>query len=456
MPRKAKPGDRIGNYEIIKELNVGGMAFSYSARSSEGCKVFFKQYKSPTPSVSWYHAYVEYQSELKRRVEGGTARSFSYKFIEFFEREFGSRTYFQVFEFVEGGHDLEALLASARRRRDELSWETRLILAKVMMAGVNALHEAKVVHCDLKPANIQLFHDDSIDAKFRLKLIDMDFSVLSDRTAPWHGEAGYVGSPGYFSPEHLRGQAPQMSSDVFTCGLILYELLAGSHPYGLDDPEVYADSALSHRAALPKLLGTAPPPAVNEEVQQVLHRCLSPVPADRPTAREVNLALNGRLSAPLGAPCGPSPPVPSVRPSSPVPGLRTRRPAPSAGSVPAIPEKATPVPDAPRPPAATKATKLVLTSAAGARIQFAVRTPVGKHLCRELGEEAQFMDSVQFVIDRNGAGQWLVHPNLGAKNETMLNGRAVTTPTTIKNGDLLGVGRAAKGIVKLPLLVRIE
>jgi len=66
------------------------------------------------------------------------------------------------------------------------------------------------------------------------------------------------------------------------------------------------------------------------------------------------------------------------------------------------------------------------------------------------------MDSVQFIVDRNGAGQWLVHPNLEAKNETMLNGEAVTAPTTIKNGDLLGVGRAAKGIVKLPLLVRIE
>ncbi|HEV7221698.1 MAG TPA: protein kinase [Pirellulales bacterium] len=456
MPRKAKPGDRIGNYEIVKELNVGGMAFSYSARSSEGCKVFFKQYKSPTPTVSWYHAYVEYQSELKRRIEGGVAKNFSYKFIEFFEQQFGSRTYFQVFEFVEGGHDLEVLLASARRRRDGLSWETRLILAKVMMAGVNALHEAKVVHCDLKPANIQLFPDESIDAKFRLKLIDMDFSVLSDRTAPWHDEAGYVGSPNYFSPEHLRGEAPQSASDVFTCGLILYELLSGAHPYCTDEPETYAASALNHRAAPPTLLGTLPPPAADETVQQTLHRCLSPGPADRPTARDVNLALNGRLSAPLAGPRGSSSPGPSARPSSPAPSSPTPRPAASASSVPASPEKTAPAPVPSRPPAAVKATKLVLASATGAMIQFAVRTPVGKHLCRGLGEESQFVDSVQFVVERNGAGQWLVHPNLEAKNETILNGKAVTTPTAIKNGDLLGVGRAAKGIVKLPMLVRIE
>jgi eukaryotic-like serine/threonine-protein kinase len=451
MPRKAKPGERIGSYEIIKEINVGGMAFSYAARSSDGCRVFFKQYKSPTPSVPWYHAYVDYQSELKRRIEGGTAKNFSYKFIEFFEQQFGSRTYFQVFEFVEGGHDLEALLASARRRKEVLPWETRLILAKVMMAGVNALHEAKVVHCDLKPANIQLFRDESIDAKFRLKLIDMDFSILSDRIAPWHGEAGYVGSPNYFSPEHLRGEAPQMASDVFTCGLILHELLCGTHPYGSEDAEDYAANALNNRAAPPRLLGTLPSPAANEAVEQVLLRCLSPIPSDRPSAREVNLALNGRLSAGPATTHGSLPSDPPPRTDSP---MSHSMPAGDSATVPSRKTRPPTVP--PRASATATVTRLVLVSKTGAMIQFTVRTPVGKHLCRGLGEESQYMDSPQFIVERSATGQWLVHPNIEAKNETMLNGNTVTAPTTINNGDVLGVGRAAKGIVKLPLLVRIE
>ena len=295
MPRKAKPGDRIGKYEILKEMHVGGMAISYSARSSHGEKVFLKQYKSPSSRLAWYSAYVEYQNEVERRIASGTAKSFCCKAVEFFEADTGGKTYFQVFEFVEGEHDLATFLGAARINSSELPWDNRLTLAMVIMSGVNALHEAKVVHCDLKPRNIKLIRDDSIEAKYRLKLVGTDFSVLTDRRAPWHGEAGYVGSPNYFSPEHLRGEVPRLASDVFTCGLILYELLAGKHRYHADDPDQYREAALKHRAPVPKLLGKLPAPATDEEAQAVLHRCLSPDPDARPTARDVHAALKGDI-----------------------------------------------------------------------------------------------------------------------------------------------------------------
>ena len=73
--------------------------------------------------------------------------------------------------------------------------------------------------------NVYLIRDPSLGAGYQLKLIDMDFSVLADHRAPWHGYQGYVGSDNYRSPEHLtRGAMPGLASDVFTCGLILYEL----------------------------------------------------------------------------------------------------------------------------------------------------------------------------------------------------------------------------------------
>ena len=104
------------------------------------------------------------------------------------------------------------------------------------MAGIAALHESKIVHADLKPANAYLIKDPTIGSGYQLKLIDMDFSLLADRRAPWHGFQGYVGTDNYRSPEHLtRGAVPGLASDVFTCGLILYELLAGEHPYWSED-----------------------------------------------------------------------------------------------------------------------------------------------------------------------------------------------------------------------------
>ena len=315
MPRKAKPGDRIGRYQIEKEINAGAMAIAYKAACA-GETVFFKQYKSPTPTVPWYPRYVQYQQELKRRIESTNAKNFTHRFIEFFEASFGGRTFFQVFEWVEGGKNLAYLLQDARVP-GKVTWDQRLTLARVMMAGINAVHEAGIVHCDLKPPNIVLFEDRDIAAGYRLKVIDMDFSILKDQAAPWHGtDTGYVGTPLYFSPEHLqKGYTPIQPSDIFTCGIILYELLAGTHPY--PDEASYLDAALNWRALPPKLLGEITgAPNAHEVAVSIIRQCLCPEASKRPTAKDVNLALRGKFEglAPADLEGGPPPPPPPPPP----------------------------------------------------------------------------------------------------------------------------------------------
>ena len=152
----------------------------------------------------------------------------------------------------------------------------------------------KIAHADLKPANVYLIRDTTIAVGYQLKLIDMDFSVLTDHRAPWHGHQGYVGSDNYRSPEHIsRGQVPSAASDVFTCGLILYELLAGHHPYWSDDQKEYAAAVMAYRAEPPRLGGLLTPPASNAEVAATLHRCLSPDQSRRPSAAELRAVLSG-------------------------------------------------------------------------------------------------------------------------------------------------------------------
>jgi len=418
MAKKLRAGDCIHGYEILDLLNQGALALAYAARSSSGEKVFLKQYKSPSVTLPWYRGYVEYQQELKRRIESTPAKRFSYRFVDFFEAEWGHRCYFQVFEFVERGHDLEEIFNRVRERPDGGDWSQRVTFAKVIMAGVHALHEAGVIHSDLKPANLQLFEDTTVRAGYVLKLIDMDYSVLHERQAPWHGHQGYVGSPGYYSPEHLGGGSPFKASDVFTCGLILYELLGHGHPYRFDDPEQYSSAVLSYSAAPPRLLGRMPEPAVDADVVRILHRCLSPDPAARPTASEVNLVLNGKPA------------------SRPVGGASTPAPDASASGV--------------RP-----AGPLRLIGPKGYAVSINVRTLVGRYLCRPFGEDAQYFADQQFILDRLPNGQWAVEPDPTAKHETMLNGKAVFERTPLHNLDVLGVGREAKGIVKLPLTVQL-
>ena len=306
MAKKLKVGDVIRGYHITKVFGPGMMAISYAATSPTGGLVFFKQYKSPAPSVVWYDSFVAYQRELSSRVKSGAASRFAVAQLDAFEEIWGGPCYFQAFEFVEKGDDLQKILdaEAEEHRKSRISpirnpsvWARHVTWAKVLMAGIEALHQSKIAHADLKPANVYLIHDPTIKAGYQLKLIDMDFSLLTDHRAPWHGHQGYIGSDNYRSPEHLtRRQVPDTRSDIFTCGLILSELLTGRHPYWSEDQGEYAKKVLGHQSQPLPLAGIMPSPAQNAAVSLALHRCLSPNPVERPTATELREVLSGRTS----------------------------------------------------------------------------------------------------------------------------------------------------------------
>jgi hypothetical protein len=455
MAKKLKVGDTIRGYRVTKVFGPGAMAISYAAEAPGGRRIFLKQYKSPSPTVVWYGAFVDYQQELAARVRNGKASHYAVRLIDAFEEEWGGPCYFQAIELVENGSDLQHILdeerATHERTRvwplqDPAVWARHVTWAKVLVAGIASLHEAKVAHADLKPPNAFLIKDASIGSGYQLKLIDMDFSVLADKRAPWHGYQGYVGSDNYRSPEHMaRGEVPGLASDVFTCGLMLYELLAGVHPYWRDDQAEYARLVRAYAATPPALAGVMPEPATNAEVSAILHRCLSPDAAARPTAAELRAALSGRAAK-----------------AAPAPGAAASASAKSAAApVATRPVAARPAAPAAAPAAAgataggaITAARLQLVGEGGRALEIGVRTEVGKHLARQFGSDAEFFDARQFVLERLPDGRWQVAPLPGAVNETLVNGEALAAPRALREGDVLAVGRQAKGIVKLPLTVR--
>jgi serine/threonine protein kinase len=402
------------------------MAISYAAQAPSGEKVFFKQYKSPAPTVVWYAPFVAYQKELSARVRDGKAAHFAVRQVDAFEAVWGGRCYFQAYEFVENGADLQQMLDRERERhratksapvRDASVWARHVTWAKVLTAAIAALHESNVVHADLKPANAYLIDDPTIGSGYQLKLIDMDFSVLADRRAPWQGFQGYVGTDNYRSPEHLtRGSVPVLASDVFTCGLILYELLAGEHPYWREDQSEYAALVKAHAAKPPALLGSMPAPAQNAEVSAALHRCLSNDPAARPTAAALRDILSGR---------GPKAAPPPRKPAT----------APADGK-----------------PLVSDAIELFGPD--GRSLKIGVRTELGKALVRQLGPDGEFWDDRQCLLERSAGRQWVVSPVAGTTNETLVNGKTLTAPHALQHGDAIAVGRQEKGIAKMPLVVR--
>ncbi|HYW16333.1 MAG TPA: protein kinase [Allosphingosinicella sp.] len=439
MAKKLKVGDSVRGYRITKVFGPGMMAISYAAVAPSGRKTFFKQYKSPAPTVVWYKAFVAYQKELSARVVRGKADNFAVAQVDSFEERWGGPCYFQVYEFVENGADLQQVLDKEREAHratrkaptsDPAIWARHATWAKVLVAGIAALHDVKIVHADLKPANAYLIEDPTIASEFQLKLIDMDFSVLADVRPPWHGHQGYVGTDNYRSPEHLlKGSVPVPASDVFTCGLILYELLAGRHPYWSEDQSDYARLVQGYKAEPPALLGPMPWPASNADVSAALHRCLNPDPARRPTATELRATLSGRDRKPAPAPAGPA----AARPPAPGPARTASGGASGAALVSETVE---------------------LAAAGGATLRIRIRTELGKMLMRQFGADAEYWDERQCVLERSASGQWTLRPAGATTNQTLVNGRALTGAHPLKAGDQIAVGNEAKKVAKLALTVR--
>lgn len=403
MSRRLGKGETVDGgrvpYTIEEDLSVGMFAVSYAARDPDGTRVFLKQYKSPSRLVPWYRDYIDYQKELKRRVESDpTLASRTYDFVDMFE---SGGSFIQVFGFIERGRDLRYLLESGKATPNQ-RWQ----FAESFVSALARFHGAGIVHTDLKPENVYLMPG-PLGSGWNVKIIDFDFTVLSGMSIPWLGKMGWVGTPRYMSPEHLTGKVPEARSDVFTASLMIYELLAQGHPYP-EDAEAYHAAALAGNPPAPQLRCKATPDA--EIFATLLVRALSPKAAIRPTAGELYDALR------------------AARDAFPKTGLPESFAA--ANSPSALPETSISVDPG----------TIVLSGVAGRTKPLRLGAEFGrKSLAGIIGEaDARLTDSVQFRILRRAEadGWWIAAGLQPATNPPMLNGTVLTeTPMPLRDGD---------------------
>jgi serine/threonine protein kinase len=436
-------GDLIKGYEILKVFDPGAYAFAGKARAPNGQMVFFKKYRRPGGSSPWLGGFIDYQLELKRKIQSEPgARNMCYEFVEFFDLSQHTklaklRAFYQVFEWIEGGSDLRQMLNQAASSPASATWAQRVLFAKMLAQGINTIHKAGVIHTDLKPENFYLIPDASLAARYKLRVIDMDFSLLEGRRAPWDGSGeGYVGTPGYMSPEHLHGQVPSKPSDVFTCGLILSELLCGTHPahVHLGSDEAYEKAVKAGRLKAIEVREPIEKVPDLPFLNAVLNGCLRPEAARRPTIEQVLRALNGVLESwdgqkPKVATPTPSPiPPPSLEPA-PSPKPAAPAPAPKPAPVPA------PAPNVSR----------VTLKGPGEPITAAVAQIFGRAHFKRWGEEFErFMSNEQFRVFRDASGNWMIEHCMGAVNATNVDGTALSSSVGLRSGMTISLGRTGK------------
>ncbi|HEY3743717.1 MAG TPA: serine/threonine-protein kinase [Bryobacteraceae bacterium] len=195
-------------------------------------------------------------------------------------------------EYVDG-EDLAGLLQRIGRLPADKALET----SRKICAGLAAAHDKGVIHRDLKPQNIML--------NKRGEPVIMDFGLAAVASQLTGAEARN-GTPAYMAPEQLRGEEVTAKSDIYSLGLVLYEIFSGKRAY---EAKTLADLLkLQESAQAPSLTSLAAD--VDPQVEKVVKRCLNPDPAQRPaTPLAVAAALPGGdpLAAALAAGETPSP-----------------------------------------------------------------------------------------------------------------------------------------------------
>jgi eukaryotic-like serine/threonine-protein kinase len=262
------PGQVLDQYQVIDVIARSGMASLYRARDVDDgrtvvLKVPYAQYESD----------IVFHERFRREEEIGLKLDHP-SIIKVYKPRAKSRIYLAL-EYVEG----ETLRVRLERERDlrgtpRLPVSTAVELASAIADAVSYLHAHGIVHRDLKPENIM------ITPKGGIKI--MDFGIALDRNArrvTWGvGLSQVTGTPDYMAPEQIQGRRGDERADVYSMGVILYEMLTGAPPF----------AATNLYAAMQDKMQQEPTPLrqrrpeIPAGLEQVVLRALARDPARRP------------------------------------------------------------------------------------------------------------------------------------------------------------------------------
>jgi len=239
-------------YQIIEELGKGGMGRVYKVLDKEvNAKVALKLIK---PEIASDKKTIErFRNELK------VARDIAHKNVcRMYDLGKEEGAYYITMEYVSGG-DLKSFI----RRSGIISVGKAISIANQVCEGLSEAHRLGVVHRDLKPQNIMI----DKDGNARI----MDFGIArSLRAKGITGSGVMIGTPEYMSPEQVDGKEADQRADIYSLGVILYEMVTGQVPFEGDTPFSIGVKQKSEIPRAPKEINDQIP----EDLNRVILRCM--------------------------------------------------------------------------------------------------------------------------------------------------------------------------------------
>ncbi len=263
-------GKEISHYTIQKKLGEGGMGVVYKARdnklSRDVALKFLPDHASMTP---------ENRSRFLHEAKSAAQLNHTNISQIYSIEEDNSGNQFIVMEYIDG-IDLQQLIKNHFKYPDataELSGNKQESIASYslqIVRGLKAAHEKGITHRDIKPANI------IVSKTGEIKILDFGLAKIAD-TERLTKDGSTVGTAAYMSPEQIQGEESDRRSDIWSFGVVLYEMVTGKLPFG----GVYEHSVMY------SIMNTDPPPIekseteIPAELESLIFRCLEKEPEER-------------------------------------------------------------------------------------------------------------------------------------------------------------------------------
>jgi serine/threonine protein kinase len=264
-----EPEREIGPYKIVKRLGQGGMGEVFLAQDSRlGRMVALKTLPS----------YFVWDDERLRRfqTEARAASALNHpNILTIYEVGESDSTHFIAAEYIEG-HTLRELISAG-----DLTLREILDIAAQLLSGLSAAHAAGIIHRDIKPENIMRRADGSI------KILDFGIAKLMEAPSEATGSfalnqtqtGALMGTIGYVSPEQVRGLPVDERTDIWSCGVVLHEMLTGQRPFaGVTNADTIV--AILERTPVP-LFANDLNSSILRSLQKIVSQSLSKQAAER-------------------------------------------------------------------------------------------------------------------------------------------------------------------------------
>ncbi|MGD0734128.1 MAG: serine/threonine-protein kinase [Terracidiphilus sp.] len=264
-------GDTLDHYRLDALVAHSGMSTLYKATDLiSGRLVAIKIPHAEMEADPILVARFEREQEIGQEIDHPGV-------VKTFDGEVRSRLY-MVMEWVDG-----RLLRSILNQEGKLPVERAVDFALQICDALDTMHKHGVVHRDLKPENVM------VDDNERIKLIDFGIAMKEDARRITHVNISpMLGTPDYISPEQVKGQGGDQRSDIYSLGIMLYEMLTGEVPFSGPNPlAVMNERVLNDPRPARKLRAD-----ISAELQEILDRALERDPRRRyATASEMALDL---------------------------------------------------------------------------------------------------------------------------------------------------------------------